>query len=209
MKKFVALLLVLACLFTAVLPASAAAPAIKKVEYEGNGKVEVDFTKKNVQYKSAKVTVKDDSGKSYTAKISEKDKDDLTFKVSSIAPGKTYTFKISGVRAGKSGSYESVSGSFKVPAAKELAIKDVDCDVKDKEVEVEFNTKVQYKNLKVTVKDSSGKSYSTTVREKESDGLELRVKNLSKGKTYTIKVSGVRVKGSGSYGSVSSSFTAR
>ena len=209
MKKWIALLLVVVSLFTAAVPAMAAAAAIEKVEYDGSGRVEVEW-RRNVQYKSAKVTVKDEDGKSYTAKIREKDKDDLTFKVSSIAPGKSYSFTISGVRAGKSGSYGSVSGSFRVPAAKALAIRGMDYDAEDRELEIEFNTKVQYKRLKVQVKDSSGKSYSVSVRDYDSDGVEVRVKGLTRGETYAVQVKGIRVKGSGdSYGKLTTTFVAR
>ena len=206
LKRIVALFLVVMTL-TMSMPALAATPTIKKTEYEGSGYVEVDF-KKNVQYKNAKVTVKDSSGKKYTAKITEKDSDDMTFKVSSIKAGKTYTYTISGVRSGKSGKYVSVKGTFKVPAAKTVSIKDLDYDRGDKELEIEFNRKVQYKSLKVTVKDSSGNKYTTKIREKENDGLEVYVKGLKKGKKYTVTVSKVRPSGSGSYKSVSKTFTA-
>ena len=208
MKKFVSALLALVMMLSIAVPAMAATPTIKKAEYEGSGYVEVDF-KKDVQYKKAKVTVKDSSGKSYKASIKEKDEDDLTFKVSSIAAGKTYKYTISGVRSGKSGKYVSVSGTFKVPEAKKVSIKELDFDYGDKELEIEFSGKVQYKNLKVKVKDSKGKSYTVKLREKDSDSLEVRVSGLKKNKKYTVTVSGVRPKGSGSYGSVSSSFTAR
>jgi len=207
MKKWIAILLALLVLSINTLPAMAAAAAIKKVEYEGSGYVEVDF-KKNVQYKNAKVSVKDTDGKTYKVSIREKDSDDLTFKVSSIAAGKTYGFVISGVRSGKSGSYGSVSGTFSVPAAKSLAIKKLDYDREDKELEIEFNTKVQYKNLKVKVKDANGKSYTVKLREKDSNSVEVRISGLKKGVTYGVQVSGVRVKGSGSYGSVTKTFTA-
>ena len=78
MKKLLALTLVVLTLISAAIPAMAASASIRKTEYEGSGKVEVDF-KKDVQYKNAKVTVKDSSGKSYTAKITEKDEDDLKY----------------------------------------------------------------------------------------------------------------------------------
>lgn len=207
MKKWIAILLALALLALNTMPALAAAAAIKKVEYEGSGYVEVDF-KKNVKYKNAKVSVVDSDGKSYKVSIKEKDKDDLTFKVSSIAAGKTYGFVISGVRAGKSGSYGSVKGTFSVPEAKKLAIKELDYDRGDRELEIDFTTKVQYKGLKVQVKDASGKSYSVKIREKDSKGVEVRISGLEKGVTYGVKISGVCVKGSGSYGSVVGSFTA-
>ncbi len=209
-KKLVAALLVLVSLLTAALPAMAAAPAIKKVKYEGSGKVEVEFTKENVRYKSAKVSVKDENGKSYSAKITEKDDDELTFKVSGIAAGKSYSFVLSGVRAGKSGSYGSVGGSFKTPAAGKLAIHDVDYDHEDRELEVEFSGRVQYKSAKAVVKDASGKSYTVKILEKDSDSIELRVKGLTRGKTYGVQISGVRLKSTGgSYGSVSTTFVAR
>lgn len=169
----------------------------------------MDF-KKKVQYKSAKVTVKDSDGKSYTAKISEKDNDELTFKVSSIAAGKSYTYMISGVRSGGSGSYGKVTGKFSVPAVKKLGIKSLDYDRGDKELEIDFSGNVQYKSAKVTVKDSSGKSYTAKITEKDSDSLEVQVKGLKKGSKYTVKVSGVRLKSSGgSYSSVSGTLTVR
>ena len=131
MKKTLTLVLALVCLICAAIPAMAATASIKRTEYEGSGYVEVDF-KMDVQYKSAKVTVKDSDGKSYTAKISDKDEDDMTFKVSGIKDGKTYKYTISGVRSGGSGSYDKVSGSFKVPSAKKLSIKSLSYDRGDK-----------------------------------------------------------------------------
>lgn len=209
-KKIVAALLVVVSLVTCALPALAAAPVVKKVKYEGSGKVEVEFTKENVRYRSARISVKDEDGKSYSARITEKDDDELSFKVSSIAAGKSYSFVVSGVRAGRSGSYGSVSGSFKTPAAGKLVIRDVDYDHEDRELELEFGSRVQYKSAKAVVKDASGKSYTVKILEKDSDSIELRVKGLSYGKTYGVQISGVRVKGSGSsYGSVSTTFVAR
>ena len=205
-RKILALLLLVAVMLSLAASALAATPVVKKTEYEGNGYVEVEF-KKNVQYKNAKVSVKDASGKSCTVKIVEKDKDDLTFYVKGVKAGAKYSYTISGVRSGKSGAYTSVKGSFKVPAAK-LAIKKVKYDRRDKELEIEFKTNVQYKNLKVTVKDASGKSYKVSKIEKDSDEVEVRVKGLKKGVKYTVTVSGVRAEGASGYGSASKSFTA-
>jgi len=210
MKKWATMMLLLVVMTAQSIPAMAAAASIKKTEYEGSGIVDVDF-KKNVQYKNAKVTVKDSDGKSYTVKIREKDNDDLKFKVSNIAAGKTYSYTISGVRSGKSGSYGKVSGSFKVPqaAAKTLSIKELDYDRDDRDLEIEFNTKVTYKSVKVKVTDGNGKSYTVKLREKDNDSIDARVTGLKKGTKYTVKVSGVRAGSSGSYGSVSKSFTVR
>lgn len=206
-KKLLALVITVITIASTTVPALAATPVIEETEYEGSGYVEVDF-KRNVQYKNAKVYVKDSSGKSYKASIKKRDSDDLTFYVKSIKAGKKYTYTISGVRAGRSGSYKKVSGKFSVPAKNKVSIKSIDYDHDDRELEVEFAQKVQYKSTKVSVKDSTGKSYSVKILEKDSDSLELRVKGLKLGKRYTVKVSGVRSGGSGSYTSASRTFTA-
>lgn len=190
----------------------ASAPSIESTEYKGSGRVEVDFTR-DVDYKNAKVTVKDSSGKKYTAKITDKDDDDLTFKVSNIASGKKYTYTISGVRREGTSSYGSISGSFSVKgsstSSESVKIEDVDYDSRGY-VEVEFTKRVQYNNVKVTVKDSNGKSYTATVRSKGSDELKFRVPNISegRGKKYTFTISGVKVKGASDYGTASGSFYA-
>lgn len=98
------------------LHAIAAAPSKEDVDYLGKGKVEVEFHG-DVQYKSPKVTVKDSSGKTYTASIYHKDDDEIKFKVDNYKTGKTYKFYISGVRQYGTVKYEKVSGSFKIPSA--------------------------------------------------------------------------------------------
>lgn len=206
-KRLIALLLAALLLALCAAPAMAAAPKIKETEYEDNGVVEVEFSAKKVTYKSAKVVVKDAAGKKLSVKILEKDSDDITFKVSGLKASSKYTYTISGVRAGKSGSYGSVSGSFKTPADAPT-VKKVKYDKKDKELEVEFATKVQCKGLKVTVTDESGKALTLKKIEKDSDEVEMKVSGMTKGKTYTVTVSGVRVKGKGSYVSVSKTFVA-
>lgn len=214
MKKLFSLLLVTAALVAAALPALAASAAIKKTEYEGSGRVDVDF-RSRVQYSNPKVTVRDSSGKTYTAHITERDSDDLTFKAVGISSGKTYTYTISGIRAGSSGSYGRVSGTFKTPgssgsSAKKLSIKSLDYDADDRELEIEFSSRVQYNNLRVRVTDSTGaKSYTVRILEKDNDSIDIRVSGLRSGQKYTVKVAGVRAGSSGSYGGVSKSFTAR
>lgn len=71
-KKLLALVISVMTIMATTVPALAATPTIEKTEYEGAGYVEVDFTR-NVQYKNAKVSVKDSSGKSYKATIKERD----------------------------------------------------------------------------------------------------------------------------------------
>lgn len=124
--------------------------------------MEIDF-RRDVQYKNLKLTVKDSTGKTYAAQILQRDEDDLTFQVQNIQPGMKYAYSLSGVRAGRSGKYGKVSGKFSVPSAKPttpLAVKRAVYDAGDRELDLDFNQKVSYKNLKVKVKDSAGKSYS-------------------------------------------------
>ena len=209
-RKLLAMLMAVIVMFsTMTMPAMAATPQIRKTTYEGNGVVEVDF-KKDVQYKKVKVQVKDSSGKFYTVSITDRDEDDLTFKVKNIAAGKTYAYQISGIRAGRSGSYVKITGKFTVPkAATKVAIKKVESDVSDRELEVKFNGKVQYKSAKVLVKDAKGKYYTAKITEKDSDSVEIYVKGLKKGTKYAVQISGVRLKNKGSYTKVSTTFTAR
>ena len=59
--------------------------------------------------------VKDSAGKSYTAKILEKDSDEMEVRVSGLKKGTKYTVKVSGVRLKSAGgSYGSVSKSITV-----------------------------------------------------------------------------------------------
>ena len=206
-KRIVALLLAVLLLTISAVPALAAAPKVQRVEYEGNGVVEVDFTTENARYKSARVVVKDAAGKKLTAKILEKDSDDISFKVTGVKAGKKYTFTITGVRAGLTGAYGTVKGTFKTPSNKPT-IKKVKFDATDDELEIDFATLVQYHNLKVTVKNALGKKLTVRKIEKDSDGLDIDIHGMVKGRKYTVTVSGVRVKGVGSYISVSKTFTA-
>lgn len=207
MKKLIALLLAAIALLTLTVSAMADAPVIEKVKYEGFGYVDVDF-RGRVQYSDVNVTVTDAAGKAYDATIWEMDDDDLSFNVANIVDGMTYQFAISGVRSGGSGNYESVSDSFVVPDAGELAIKEIDYDGDDRELEVEFNGRVQYQDLSAVVRDASGNSYEATVRERDEDSVELRVSGLTRGGEYTVVVSGVRLADSAEFASVSRSFTA-
>ena len=69
-------------------------------------------------------------------------------------------------------------------------------------VEFEFREDVDYNNVSVAVKDSSGKSYSTKILEKDDDEIKFRINDYKKGTTYNITVSGVRQEGTSSYGEV-------
>ena len=71
-----------------------------------------------------------------------------------------------------------------------------------KKIDVDFTGKVQYKNVKVTVKDKAGNSYKTVDMDKGKDSITVRVPSIKAGKDYKVTVSGVRKKGTGAYGKV-------
>ena len=69
---------------------------------------------------------------------------------------------------------------------------------------------MQYKNLKVTIKDTDGKVVRSRIDEKNAKEIELDILGTMKvGKTYTVTISGIRTGGSGSYTTITSRFTAR
>lgn len=207
MRTILCTLLVLVWVAAAAMPAMAS-PKIKEAEYEGNGRVEVDFGSK-VKYKNVKVTVKDSKGKAYSTKINEKDDDDLTFTIKKFKKGLTYTYKISGIKKKTEKNYSTITGKVKIPAATAAPkVKKVENDRKDKEVEFKFTTKVQWKAPKVTIK--SGKTnYVVKIKEKDNDEIEVKVKSLTKGKKYTYKITGVRVNGTKAYKTVTGTFIAK
>ncbi len=89
-----------------------------------------------------------------------------------------------------------------------LAIESVKYSRKSEKLEVEFNSKVQYsKHLRVVVKDSRGNVLKTGKIDRDSDDIEFRISGLKRGRTYTVVVYGVRVRGSdGDFVSVSKKF---
>lgn len=207
MKKVFVVVLVLALL--AGLTASLAeAPVIKKVKYEGLGYVEVDF-RGDVQYSDPVVTVSDATGKTYAATVYELDEDDLTFNVANIAEGLDYSFTISGVRSGYSGEFGSVTEAFSVPAAGELVIREVDYDADDRELEIEFNGRVRYGELKVEVVDDGANSYDVRLLEKDKDSVEVYVTGLTRGGEYTVKIYGVQPAEGSAEVELKKNFTAR
>ena len=71
-----------------------------------------------------------------------------------------------------------------------LGIKKIECESKGN-VEVNFNQNVLYKNVKVKVKDSAGKTVPAVITGKDRDDLDFRIKKYRMGETYTFKISGV------------------
>lgn len=205
MKKLtIALLLVLVL---TVVPTLAAQNDGLRVEYDGFGRVEVDF-KKNVRYNEPGVSVQNAKGESLPAVVLDLDDDDLDFVVENLVPGESYTFTITGVSYAKTETAEPFTGSFRVPAEGEIAVRKIDYDRDDRELEVDFNTKVEYEQLNVSVQDADGKTYDVEIREKDRDSVEMRVSGLERGVEYSVIVSGLRLSDSANTVSVTGTFTA-
>ena len=203
MKRFVTAVLALVLLLCMSVPVMAASPEVVKAEYEGRGYVEVEF-KTRVQYKNVSVTVKDPSGNALTVKITDKDDDDITFRVKDLKPATKYSFSISGIRKGRSGSYGTVTGTFKTPKT-ELSVRKAEYDRKDGELDLDFYGLVQYKKPKAVIKDAEGRTYSCKISELDRSEMEIIVKGLEPGK-YTVTISGIRLKGDTTYTSIRTSF---
>lgn len=190
--------------------AASGKPSIEKTEYEGRGRVEVEFYG-NVRYSNAKVTVKKlSTGQTYTADILKKDSDDIEFRSPSYTSGCKYKYTISGIKRYGAGSYTSVSGYFRVPKAGSIKIEDIEYDAEDRELSVDFRTKVNWNNPSVMIYTTSGQYVcSGRVIERENDGIEFRLdKRLSYGKKYTCKISGVKARTGSTYKTISKTFYA-
>ena len=207
MKKASVLLIAALALMALSFTAFADTPEIQKTVYEGFGIVEVEFFR-GVQYQNPEVKVQDEQGNTYQAIIWETDDDDITFSVENLSEGRIYSFTIDGVRSGFSGDYGAVKGEFAVSSQGEAAIKEIDYDGDDRELEIEFHGRVEFDNPTVEIMDNEGNSYETRIREKDRNSIELRVSGLERGRQYRAVVSGVKAEGGDAFVSVSGLFTA-
>ena len=181
--------------------------AIKSIEEENRGLVEVHFNQK-VHYRNVKVTVKDSSGKKASAVIREKDNDEVEFRIGCCKMGETYSVTISGVSRRGEEVYRSVKGKIWIPIYKgAVPVRDVDYDATDKEVEFTFSKTVQWKSPKVVITDGR-KTWQVRIKEKNRTSLEVWVKSLKKGKKYQYKISGIRKKGTSKYTTITGTFMA-
>lgn len=73
-------------------------------------------------------------------------------------------------------------------------------------VELEFRTDVNYKNVKVIVKNAAGKACKVKLLERDDDELKFKVTGLKSGKAYSYTVKGVRREHTGTFGNVSGKF---
>lgn len=207
MRKRLALLAAVLTALALVVPVQAAVNDGVRIEYDGFGRVELDFAR-DVRYRDVQLSVQNEEGNACEALIAEMDDDELSFIVKDIVPG-NYSFVLSGLRFGWTGEYESFAGAFRVPDENEVVIKSVDYDADDRELELGFNARVQLEQPQVTLKDAEGKEYDVKLREWDEDGIELRVEKLARGAEYTVTVQGVKPFGFENAVGVSTVFTAR
>ena len=173
---------------------------VKSVEYsldKYDQSIELDFTGKIKLKSNAKVSVKDSTGKNYTAHIDEHDSNEIDLDVMNLKAGKNYTVTIRGIRKAKASSYGTLNVKFNIPKANKSLIKEVEYDHDDRELSIEFSKKVTYKNPKVTITNTNNtKTYKASIIEKENDELTLRISGLKVGQKYNYKITGISANGS-------------
>lgn len=212
MKKALAMMILAAVVLT--VPAMAfseetGSAAAFRAEYEGGGRVEIDFRGDDVRYQNVAVTASAPDGAAQTVTILEADDDDLTFRIENVQASTTYSFTVSGVKLPGGADYESVTGEITTPAPGETAIRSVDLDDDDNELEIEFVGRVAYSNVTVSVTAADGTALNTVITERDDDSIEVRVDGIVRGNDYTVTVTGVGEAGSGVFGTVQRTFTAR
>lgn len=207
-RTLLCMILIMMWVMAAAIPAMAA-PRVEEAQYQGYGKVEVDFAS-DVKFKNVKVTLKDNKGAEYSAaNIKRIDSDSMAFTIRNYKKGRTYTYTISGIKRSADKNYGTVKGTVQIPAATQAPIvKEVDYDSDDLEVEIEFKSYVQFKNPKVTV-TTNRKNYAVRIVKKGNDSITIKVKKLILGRKHNFTVSGIRVRGNTTYTKVKGSFIAR
>ncbi len=198
---------------------------VRNVSYEsadqyGVSEIDVKFGQRVSWKRSADVrSIKDNTGKSYEGYLHDRDSDDCEVAIEDLKTGRTYTIVIDGIKKRGTNGYRKLTLKVKIPAAKKNAKVQVSKVVLDDDhdddydfdygyqakIDIKFVSKVSWKrSAKVTsVKDQSGKSYKGYLIEKDDDECEVYIKDMKYGKTYTIKISGVKARGASSYETIS------
>lgn len=206
MKKLITIAIAAAMLLA--LPALAAVPEVFRAEYEGNGRVEIDF-RNDVDYQNLEVTVTGPLGAPQNVTILELDDDELTFSIADILPETTYSYTVTGVREGRSGDYGSITGEFATPAEGAVVITELEGEADDGEIEIEFLGRVDYDNPTVTVTKADGTILDARIEERDGDSIELNARGLTRGEEYTVTITGVAQRDTNNFGSAVRTFIAR
>lgn len=208
--------------FQAKTAGSGNAISVKKITYEGeisnrfiNGakgvlsELEVDFATDVIWNNSAKVSsVKDNKGKKYRGYLLDVDEDGCDLVISDMKHGRTYTIVINGIKKYNSNNFCKLTLKVKLPkqksSSKNIKVLKVAVDDSYGEVDIEFASKVIWKNNAkvVSVKDNKGKSYKGYLVDKDDDECEVYIENMKSGRTYKIKISGIKKRGSASFQTV-------
>lgn len=184
-----------------VMPAQAEA-RIESVDYEGNGRIEVEFTTPVRYYNTFRVAVHNTAGKQMGTEIISKGEDELVFRIVGAQPGQTYIFVINGIRKQGESVKTRLTRRVTIPkSAGSVKIKRVSYEPEDSKLELGFSNEVEWKNAKITVRNGST-NYVRSISGKSSKEIKVLVKKLTMGTTYTITISGIRRKGTSKYGTV-------
>lgn len=193
---------------------------VKSVSYEtdkyGNPEIEVDFISRVTWKSTAGISsIKDNKGTSYKGYFTDRDSDDCDICIPNLKEGRTYKIVISGIKKRGTDGYRKLTLNVKVPSTNsgtdKVKVKKVSVDMDNDdydsymtEIDIKFTSKVNWKNG-ATVKsvvDDKGKSYKGYLTEKDSDDCEVYIKNMKYGRTYTIKISGIKARNASSYGTL-------
>lgn len=167
------------------------------------GKITINFKTKTDWDKKAKVvSFKNAKGKKYKAKLTKKTAKQCVISVPKLPTGTSYTAVISGIK--KKGSADSKKLTLKLEyPSKKVKVKKVTVDA-SKAVSVKFTSKITWdKSAKiVSIKDDKGKSYKGTLTSKKNKECKIAIKKVKTNRTYTIKISGMKTKGSNCFETV-------
>ena len=199
----------LALMLTCAAPglSALAAGSIRNTEYSGDGRVEIEFDS-SVSYDELKVSVSDAEGGERTVSVLEKGSDELVFAIMDYKAGQTYTYTIEGIKVKDDANSVKLSGDITIPSSYGVVpVKEVVYDQDSHQVEIEFDTRVEWETPTVVITNGSY-NMVTGIDEYEDSEIEVSVEELSKGATYKYTISGVRARNSkGAFGTVSGEFS--
>ena len=199
----------LALMLTCAAPglSALAAGSIRNTEYGGDGRVEIEFDT-SVTYGDLKVSVADESGGKRKVSVVEKGSDELVFAIKDYKAGQTYSYTIEGIKVREDADSVKLSGDITIPSSYGVVpVKEVVYDQDSHQVEIEFDTRVEWETPTVVITNGSY-NMVTGIDEYEDSEIEVSVEELSKGATYKYTISGVRARNSkGAFGTVSGEFS--
>ena len=160
-----------------MMPAQADA-RIESVDYEGNGRIEVEFKTPVRYYRTFRVAAHNTAGKQMGTEIIKKGEDELLFRIIGAQPGQTYIFVVNGIRKQGESVKTRITRRITIPkSAGSVKIKRVSYEPEDSNLELGFSDEVEWKNAKITVKSGST-NYVSSITGKSSKGVKIRVKKL-------------------------------